>query len=255
MKLRLRRPLVVFDLETTGINISNDRIVELYAIKVQPDGEEQHMHKLINPTIPIPPEVSEIHGIYDADVADKPTFKDLAAEINQFMLNCDFGGFNSNRFDFPLLVEEFYRAGIDFEIEQRKFIDAQRIFHKKEPRNLAAAYKFYCDKELIDAHSAKADTEATWNIIKSQVEHYDDLEPDIDSLHAFSGQSEFLDFAMRIKRGPKNEAIFNFGKHKNKKVMDVFMKEPSYYDWMMRGDFAENTKRVITRVMLELRKG
>jgi DNA polymerase-3 subunit epsilon len=233
MKLNLRRPLVVFDLETTGINIANDRIVELYAIKVNPDGEEKHLHEFLNPTIPIPPEVSAIHGIFDKDVADKPTFKEKAAEINQFMMNADFGGFNSNRFDFPLLVEEFYRAGIDFDIESRKFIDAQRIFHKKEPRNLSAAYKFYCNSDLKDAHSAKADTIATWNIINAQVDHYPDLEPDIDFLNEFSGQSEFMDFSMRIKRGEKNEAIFNFGKYRGQKVADIFKKDPSYYDWMM----------------------
>ena len=242
--------MVVFDLETTGINISQDRIVELYAIKIDVNGEEKHLHQYFNPTIPIPAEVSAIHGIYDADVADKPTFNEKAAELNQFMMHCDFGGFNSNRFDFPLLVEEFYRAGIDFDVDSRKFIDAQRIFHKKEPRNLSAAYKFYCDKDLENAHSAKADTVATWEIIRSQVDHYDDLEPDIDFLNEYSGQSEFMDFSMRIKRGENNEGIFNFGKFKGQKVADVFKKEPSYYDWMMRGDFAENTKKVITRIML-----
>ena len=254
MKLRLNRPLIVFDLETTGINISQDRIVELYAIKIQTDGSEEHLHHYINPTIPIPQVVSEIHGIYDKDVADKPTFQELAQELNNFMHNCDFGGFNSNRFDFPLLVEEFYRAGIEFEVESRKFIDAQRIFHRKEPRNLSAAYKFYCKKELVDAHSAKADTEATWNIIKSQVEYYDDLEPDIDALHEFSGNSEFMDFATRIKRGPNGEGLFNFGKFKGHKVADVFKKDPGYYHWMMKGDFAENTKKVITKIMLSTKE-
>lgn len=254
MKLSLTRPLIVFDLETTGINISNDRIVELYAIKIFPDGREEHQHHLINPTVPIPIEVSQIHGIYDKDVADKPTFKDLAQGLNAFMINCDFGGFNSNRFDFPLLVEEFYRAGIDFEVESRKFIDAQRIFHRKEPRNLTAAYKFYCDKDLEDAHSAKADTVATWEIIKSQIERYDDLDPNIDALHEYSGNSEFMDFATRIKRGPEGEALFNFGKFKNQKVADVFKKDPGYYHWMMQGDFAENTKKVITRIMLSTKE-
>lgn len=250
MQLTLNKPLIVFDLETTGIQISKDRIVELYAIKIQPDGQEEHLHMYLNPTVPIPAEVSAIHGIFDKDVADKPTFAEKAQELNQFMLNCDFGGFNSNRFDFPLLVEEFYRAGVDFDVESRKFIDAQRIFHRKEPRNLTAAYKFYCDKELTDAHSAKADTVATWEIIKSQVGHYEDLEPNIDFLHQFSGNSEFMDFATRIKRGPKGEALFNFGKHKGKPVADIFKKEPGYYHWMMNGDFAENTKKVITRIML-----
>jgi DNA polymerase-3 subunit epsilon len=254
MNLQLRRPLIVFDLETTGINIAKDRIVELYAIKIQPDGTETHLHHYMNPGVPIPIEASQVHGIYDKDVADKPTFRDLSMELNSFMIDCDFGGFNSNRFDFPLLVEEFTRAGVDFEIESRKFIDAQRIFHRKEPRNLAAAYTFYCGKELIDAHSARADTEATWNIIKSQVEHYADLEPNIDFLHQFSGNSEFMDFAARIKRGPDGEALFNFGKHKGKRVADIFKKEPGYYQWMMGGDFAENTKKVITRIMLSTKQ-
>ena len=254
MKLKLNRPLIVFDLETTGINIALDRIVELYAIRIEPDGQETHRHELIDPTIPIPIEASQVHGIYDKDVAGKPTFAQLAPELEQFMRQCDFGGFNSNRFDFPLLVEEFYRAGIEFEVEGRRFIDAQRIFHRKEPRNLAAAYKFYCNQELIDAHSAKADTEATWSIIRSQVEYYDDLEPTVEFLHAYSGDSEFMDFATRIRRGPDGEALFNFGKHKGKRVADIFRKEPGYYHWMMNGDFPENTKRVITRIMLSTRE-
>lgn len=254
MKLKLRRPLVVFDLETTGVNVATDRIVELYAIKIQPDGQEEHVHHVVNPTIPIPIQASQVHGIYDKDVADKPTFKELAAGLNEFMKNCDFGGFNSNRFDFPLMVEEFYRAGIDFEVESRMFIDAQRIFHRKEPRNLTAAYKFYCDKNLEDAHSAKADTVATWEIIKSQVEHYEDLDPDIESLHEFSGNSEFMDFATRIKRGENGEALFNFGKYKNQSVAEIFKKEPGYYHWMMNGDFAENTKKVITKIMLSTKQ-
>lgn len=254
MKLKLRRPLVVFDLETTGVNVATDRIVELYAIKIQPDGQEEHVHHVVNPTIPIPIQASQVHGIYDKDVADKPTFKELAVGLNEFMKNCDFGGFNSNRFDFPLMVEEFYRAGIDFEVESRMFIDAQRIFHRKEPRNLTAAYKFYCDKNLEDAHSAKADTVATWEIIKSQVEHYEDLDPDIESLHEFSGNSEFMDFATRIKRGENGEALFNFGKYKNQSVAEIFKKEPGYYHWMMNGDFAENTKKVITKIMLSTKQ-
>ena len=250
MKLTLNRPLIVFDLETTGINVSQDRIVELYAIKIQVDGSEEHIHQYLNPTVPIPLQASEIHGIYDKDVADMPTFQEKAQELNQFMLNCDFGGFNSNRFDFPLLVEEFYRAGVDFDIENRKFVDAQRIFHRMEPRNLTAAYKFYCNKELVDAHSAKADTVATWDIIKSQVDHYDELEPTVDFLNEFSGNSEFMDFATRIKRGPNNEPIFNFGKFKGQNVAEVFKRDSGYYHWMMKGDFAENTKRVITKIML-----
>jgi DNA polymerase-3 subunit epsilon len=252
MNIRLNKPLVVFDLETTGIQIATDRIVEIYCIKIQPNGEEEHLHQLLNPTIPIPPEVSQIHGIWDKDVQGQPTFTEFAEKLNAFLGDCDFGGFNSNRFDFPMLAEEFYRAGVAFDTN-RKFIDAQRIFHKMEPRNLTAAYKFYCDKELTDAHSAKADTVATWEIIKAQVEHYDNLEGDINFLHSFSGESEFFDFARRIKRGENGEAYFNFGKFKGQKVVEVFKTNRGYYEWMMQGDFPENTKQVITKLALQSR--
>lgn len=252
MNIRLNKPLVVFDLETTGIQIATDRIVEIYCIKIQPNGEEEHLHQLLNPTIPIPPEVSQIHGIWDKDVQGQPTFADFAERLNTFLGDCDFGGFNSNRFDFPMLAEEFYRAGVAFDTN-RKFIDAQRIFHKMEPRNLTAAYKFYCDKDLTDAHSAKADTVATWEIIKAQVEHYDNLQGDINFLHSFSGESEFFDFARRIKRGENGEAYFNFGKFRGQKVTDVFKSNRGYYEWMMQGDFPENTKQVITKLALESR--
>jgi DNA polymerase-3 subunit epsilon len=252
VNIKLTKPLVVFDLETTGIQIATDRIVEIYCIKIQPDGKEEHLHQLVNPTVLIPPVVSEIHGIWDKDVADKPTFQEFAPELLQFLGDCDFGGFNSNRFDFPMLAEEFYRAGLPFDTS-RKFIDAQRIFHKMEPRNLGAAYQKYCGKELINAHSAKADTVATWEIIKAQVDHYDALEGDIDFLNAFSGESEFFDFARRIKRGENNQAFFNFGKYKGQKVVDVFKENKGYYEWMMKGDFPENTKAVITKLALESR--
>ena len=170
MKLQLRRPLVIFDLETTGINVAKDRIVEICLLKVMPDGREELRTYRVNPGVPIPAEASAVHGIYDVDIADKPSFTELAQEINQFIKDCDFGGFNSNKFDFPMLVEEFYRAGIPFEIQKRKFVDAQRIFHQKEPRNLKAALKFYCDDDLENAHSAEADTVATWRIIQAQLE-------------------------------------------------------------------------------------
>jgi DNA polymerase-3 subunit epsilon len=254
VNIKLNKPLIVFDLETTGIQIANDRIVEIYCIKIQPDGSEEHLHHIINPTIPIPPEVSQIHGIWDKDVIGKPTFSELANELNHFMKDCDFGGFNSNRFDFPMLAEEFYRAGVSFNTD-RKFIDAQRIFHRMEPRNLTAAYKFFCNKELTDAHSAKADTVATWEVIKAQVDHYNEIEGDIDFLHSFSGESEFFDFARRIKRGEGGVAYFNFGKYKGQKVVDVFKTNRGYYDWMMNGDFPENTKQVITKLILESRNG
>jgi DNA polymerase-3 subunit epsilon len=243
------RPLVVFDLETTGVQVATDRIVEIYCIKIQPDGSEEHLHQVLNPTVPIPPEVSAIHGIWDKDVIDKPTFQEFSKTLQAFLGVCDFGGFNSNRFDFPLLAEEFYRAGVAFDTN-RKFIDAQRIFHRMEPRNLTAAYKVYCNKELTDAHSAKADTVATWEIIKAQVDYYPEIIGDIDFLNEFSGESEFFDFARRIKRGENGEAYFNFGKYTGQKVVEVFKENRGYYDWMMKGDFPENTKSVITKLAL-----
>jgi DNA polymerase-3 subunit epsilon len=253
MPLELKKPLVIFDLETTGVNVSNDRIIDLYMIKAMPDGTEEEYHKRLNPGIPIPADSSAIHGIYDKDVADCPVFKDIAAELNQFIGDADFAGFNSNRFDFPLLVEEFYRADIDFQMDKRKFIDAQRIFHTKEPRNLSAAYKFYCDKNLENAHSAEADTRATWEIIKAQVERYNDLTPTVDYLHNFSGQHEFVDLAGRIKRNKQGEPYFAFGKHRGKTIEQIFKREPSYFEWMMNGDFPENTKRTLTRILFELK--
>jgi len=249
VNIKLTKPLVVFDLETTGVQVANDRIVEIYCIKIQPDGSEEHLHQVLNPTVPIPPEVSAIHGIWDKDVIDKPTFQEFSKMLNTFLGDCDFGGFNSNRFDFPLLAEEFYRAGVAFDTN-RKFIDAQRIFHRMEPRNLTAAYKVYCNKELTDAHSAKADTVATWEIIKAQVDYYPEIIGDIDFLNEFSGEFEFFDFARRIKRGENGEAYFNFGKYAGQKVVEVFKENRGYYDWMMKGDFPENTKSVITKLAL-----
>ena len=249
MNIKLTKPLVVFDLETTGVQVATDRIVEIYCIKIQPDGSEEHLHQVLNPTVPIPPEVSAIHGIWDKDVIDKPTFQEFSKTLQAFLGVCDFGGFNSNRFDFPLLAEEFYRAGVAFDTN-RKFIDAQRIFHRMEPRNLTAAYKVYCNKELTDAHSAKADTVATWEIIKAQVDYYPEIIGDIDFLNEFSGESEFFDFARRIKRGENGEAYFNFGKYTGQKVVEVFKENRGYYDWMMKGDFPENTKSVITKLAL-----
>lgn len=255
MPLQLKKPLLIFDLETTGINVSKDRIIDIYLIKAKTDGTEEYFYKRLNPGIPIPKESSEIHGIYDKDVVGCPLFADIAKELNDFIENGDFAGFNSNRFDFPLLVEEFYRAGVDFETEKRKFVDAQRIFHVKEPRNLAAAYRFYCDETLENAHSAEADTKATWEIIKAQVDRYTDLPNTVDALHSFSGQNDLVDLAGRIRRNKDGEPIFAFGKHKGKTVAQVFKQEASYFEWMMNGDFPENTKRVITRLMLQLKTG
>lgn len=251
MNLKLNKPLVIFDLETTGINTSHDRIVELYMIKIEPDGSRSDLFQRFNPGIPIPPEIVAIHGISNEDVINEPAFKDKAHDINQFLQNCDFAGFNSNKFDLPMLVEEFYRAGIEFDVSKRKFIDAQKIFHLMEPRNLSAAFKFYCNKELDNAHSAKADTEATWEIIQSQLEKYQTLEPNIEFLHKFSGQSNLVDLAGRLVYNDKQEIVFNFGKHKGKRVQDVFKSDYGYYDWMMQGDFPMQTKKVLTKLKLE----
>ncbi len=253
MKLILKRPLVIFDLETTGINTAADRIVEICMIKVFPEGQEEMRTYRINPEMPIPPQATAVHGISDEDVADKPTFKSLANELNNFLKECDFGGFNSNKFDFPMLVEEFYRTGIEFEVEKRRFIDAQRIFHFKEPRNLKAAYKFYCDMDLENAHSAEADTMATWAVLKAQIERYEDLPNEIDGLHRMSGQNNLADLAGRFIKNDQEEILFNFGKHKGKTVKQVLKDEPGYYKWMMDGDFAQQTKNVLTRIRLSMR--
>lgn len=252
MNVQLTRPLVVFDLETTGINTQKDRIIEISMLKVFPNGDEELRTYRVNPTIPIPKDSSAVHGIFDQDVADKPTFKQLAKEIEHFLELCDFAGFNSNKFDFPLLVEEFYRAEIDFEIDNRKFIDVQRIFHTMEPRNLSAAYKFYCDRNLENAHSAEADTIATWNILKAQIERYDNLPKDVKGLHEHSGQSRNVDLAGRFVYDNNKVAVFNFGKHRGKPIEWVLEKEPSYYKWMMDGDFPLQTKRVLTKIRLNL---
>jgi DNA polymerase-3 subunit epsilon len=216
-----------------------------------PDGEEKHLHQLLNPGIPIPPEISALHGIYDAHVKDKPTFAEKAGVLKDFIGNSDLGGFNSNKFDFPMLVQEFHRAEVEFNITDRKFVDAQRIFHAMEPRNLSAAYRFYCQKELENAHSAKADTIATWEIIKRQLEVYPQLENNIDTLNKISGQDKLVDLAGRIIRNEAGNEVFNFGKHRGKTVEEILKKEPSYYDWMMNGDFPENTKRVLTELRLK----
>jgi DNA polymerase III subunit epsilon len=262
MSLNLKKPLAFFDLETTGINITSDRIVELAIVKVMPGGEILSKTTRVNPTIPIPIESSLIHGIYDEDVKDKPTFKSIAHSLAQFLEGCDLGGFNIIRFDVPVLVEEFLRSGIEFEVLNRKLIDAQRIFHLMEPRNLGAAYKFYCGKELIGAHGAEADTLATFEVLKAQIERYKDtvikdnsgkeispIKNDMHVLHELTA-SQFADLAGRISFNDKGEEIFNFGKYKNQKVSDVLQKDAAYYDWMMKGDFALNTKKKLTEIKL-----
>ncbi|TCO08740.1 3'-5' exonuclease [Natronoflexus pectinivorans] len=250
MELNLKNPIVFFDLETTGINIATDRIVEIAILKIHPNGTEESKHFRVNPEMPIPKKTSEIHGIYDEDVRDCPTFKLIAKELSKFMEGCDIGGFNSNKFDIPLLAEEFIRAEVDFEMKKRHFIDVQTIFHKMEKRTLEAAYKFYCDKTLEDAHSAEADTRATYEVLKAQLGRYNELQNDISFLSDFSSHNKNADFAGRIIFNDKDEEVFNFGKYKGVKVTDVLEKDPGYYGWMMNGDFPLYTKKVLTNIKL-----
>lgn len=248
MKLQLKRPIAFIDLETTGINIGNDKIVEIAIIKILPDGSRQVKRKLINPQTPIPPAATEVHGITDEMVKDAPTFKQVANEIKQFLDNCDMGGYNSNRFDVPMLIEEFMRAGMEFSIDGRKMVDVQKVFHMMEQRTLGAAYKFYCGKTLEGAHSAEADATATWEILEAQVERYPNIGNDVESIVKFTGEDDIVDFARRFIKVNGVE-IFNFGKHKGKPVTEVLRTEPQYYDWMMKGDFAMNTKQKLTEIL------
>ena len=250
MQLKLKNPIVFFDLETTGINIVNDRIVEISILKVSPNGMEESKTVRVNPGMPIPPQSTEIHGITDEDVKDAPTFKEVGKELARFIESCDLAGFNSNRFDIPLLAEEFLRNGIDIDFSKRKFVDVQTIFHKKEQRTLIAAYKFYCEKDLTEAHSAEADVLATYEVLKAQLDKYSDLENDIAFLADYSSFNKNVDFAGRIVYNDKKEEVFNFGKHKGKTVQKVFSEEPSYYSWMMNGDFSLYTKKVLTAIKL-----
>ena len=228
-----------------------DRIVEIALLKVYPNGNKDSKCMRINPTIPIPLEASKIHGIYDKDISECPTFQDAAKDINAFLGGSDLAGYNSNKFDIPLLIEEFTRVGIHFDLNDRKLIDVQNIFHKMEQRTLAAAYKFYCDKDLIDAHTAEADTTATYEVLLSQLDKYESLKNDVDFLAQFSTVTRNVDLAGRIVFNEKGEEVFNFGKYKGRLVKEVFKSEPSYYDWMMKGDFATNTKNVITALRLK----
>jgi DNA polymerase III subunit epsilon len=250
-KLKLNRAVAFIDLETTGINIASDRIVEISIVKLLPDDTTHTETFRINPTIPIPAEASAIHGIFDKDVKDCQTFKQLAPALLKILDQCDLAGYNSNKFDVPLLVEEFLRAEVDFDIENRKLIDVQNIFHKMEQRTLAAAYKFYCHKDLTGAHGAEADAKATYEILQAQLEKYDSLEGNVAFLQKFSSQNESVDLAGRIVRDKKGIEVFNFGKHKGKPVAEIFKSEPSYYNWMMDGDFPLSTKRVITKLRLK----
>ena len=254
MKLNLKRPIIFFDLETTGTDTSNDRIVEISMVKVAPDGEKPIKTRRINPEMPIPAEATAVHHITDEDVKDCPTFKQIAKSLKAFMEGCDFGGFNSNRFDLPVLVEEFLRAGVDVDFRKRRYIDVQNIFHKKEERTLIAAYRFYCNKDLEAAHSAEADTLATYEVLLGQLERYEDLQNDVDFLSEYSTRNRTADFAGRIGYDDKEQEIFTFGKYKGRVVAEIFEKDPSYYDWMMNGDFPQYTKKIITEIKLRSKK-
>ena len=246
--INIRRPLAFIDLETTGINISNDRIVQICVLKLFPDQAREVKNQLVNPTIPIPKETSMVHGIYDEHVKDCPTFADIAYELAQFLDDCDLAGYNSNRFDIPLLIEEFLRAGIEFDFLNRKMIDVQNIFHKMEKRTLEAAYKFYCNKKLEGAHNAENDILATFEVFEAQLQRYSDLKNDVDFLHEFTSHMPTVDPVGRIIYNKNKQEVFNFGKYKGWLVEEVFKKEPSYYDWMMNGDFPRSTKSVITLI-------
>ncbi len=263
MYLHLRNPIVFFDLETTGTNISKDRIVEIAAVKLMPDGQKTTLEQKINPLMPIPPEASLIHGIYDDDIKDKPSFKQIAKELARFFEGCDMAGFNIIKFDVPLLVEEFLREGVDFDISNKKILDAQKIFHLMEKRNLTAAYKFYCNKDLADAHSALADTVATLEVFEEQIKKYDGetvfdlkgerigkIENDMAVIHSLTNQN-MVDLAGRIIMDEQGIEIFNFGKHRGKKVADILQSEPSYYNWILNGDFPLDTKRKLTQIKLK----
>lgn len=251
MLLNLKNPLVFFDLETTGIDIVKDRIVEISYLKVYPNGKEESKTRRINPGMPIPPQSTAIHGISDEDVKDCPTFKEVAKSLAAQLEGCDLAGYNSNRFDIPLLAEEFLRADVDVDMNKRKFVDVQTIFHKMEQRTLAAAYKYYCDKTLENAHTAEADTIATYEVLKAQLDRYpDDLQNDINFLSKFSSFTNNVDFAGRMIYNDKGEEVINFGKYKGRLVADVLETDPGYYGWIMGGDFPLNTKRVLTEIKL-----
>lgn len=254
-KLTLKRPIIFFDLETTGTDHAKDRIVELALVKIAPDGKRDKYVKRVNPGIPIPAETTAIHGIKDEDVKDCPSFRQIAHNLFDWMKGCDLGGYNSSKFDLPLLAEEFLRCGIDVDFTERSMIDVQQIFFKMEARTLSAAYQFYCQKELNNAHSAEADIEATIEVLEAQLERYQTLGSDVPALHKFTTNEEYVDYARRIVMKDGNP-VFNFGKHKGRKVEDVFTEEPQYYDWMMQADFALHTKQKISEILnrMKLRK-
>lgn len=265
IQLNLTRPIAFFDLETTGVNVASDRIVELSFLKISPDGTKEVKTKRINPTIPIPLQSSLIHGIYDKDVENEPTFKGIAKSLSEFLKNCDLAGYNSNKFDIPILAEEFLRAEVDFDVKNRRFVDVQNIFHQMEQRTLKAAYKFYCGKDIINAHSAQADIEATYEVFLAQLERYENVEfedkkgvksipvkNDIKALHDFTNINKNADLVGRIVFNEQGVEVFNFGKHMGKPVEEVLKNEPSYYAWMMNGDFPLYTKKTLTDIKLRM---
>lgn len=254
MNLILKKPIIFFDLETTGINITHDRIVEISIIKVMPNGEEIRRTRRINPEMPIPKEATDVHHITDDDVKNEPTFRQVAKSLAQLFTGADIAGFNSNRFDIPMLDQEFQRADVDFDFSKARFVDVQTIFHKKEPRNLIAAYKFYCGGDLEKAHSANADTEATYEVLKAQLDHYPDLPREIEKLSEFSSQNRNVDFMGRLIFDDKQREVINFGKYKGQVAEDVLRRDSSYYDWIMKGDFTKNTKDCFTRIKLRMKK-
>jgi DNA polymerase-3 subunit epsilon len=253
MKLNLKNPIIIFDLEATGLNLVFDRIVEISIIKVFPNGEEEMKTRRINPCIPIPAEASEIHGITDEDVKDCPTFREVAKSLAAYIEGCDLAGYNLVKYDVPLLAEEFLRVGVKIDFHKKKIIDIQNIFHKMEQRTLVAAYKFYCGKALDNAHNAEADTKATYEVLQSQLDRYPELENDIKFLSEFSVRTQNLDYAARIIVDKDNEPVFNFGKYKGRKVKEILTVEPAYYAWMMNGEFTIDTKRVLTKIRLSMK--
>jgi DNA polymerase-3 subunit epsilon len=249
MALQLSRPLAFFDLETTGVNLSTDRIVEIAIIKLLPDGSRQVKRKLINPEMSIPQQSTDVHGITNEMVKDAPTFKQVANELKQFLDNCDIAGYNSNRFDVPVLMEEFLRSGLEVDLSDRRMVDVQHIFYSMEPRTLSAAVKFYCGKDLVDAHSAEADVNATIDVLMAQIDRYGQLGTSVQSILEVVGEEKIVDYARRFVFDDKGVEVFNFGKHKGRSVAQVLKAEPQYYDWMMRGDFPLHTKQKLTEIL------
>ncbi|MDR1405875.1 MAG: 3'-5' exonuclease [Prevotellaceae bacterium] len=250
MKLNLKKPIIFFDVETTGLDIAKDRIIEISTLKILPDNSEECKTCRINPTIPISAEAQSIHGISDTDVAGCPTFPEVAKSLAEWMEGCDIAGYNSLKFDIPVLAEEFIRAGVNFDFRRHRLIDVQSVFYKMEPRTLSGAYRFYCNKHLENAHSAEADARATYEVLQSQLDKYDSLQNDMAYLSAFSNDKRLLDYAGRFALNDKDEAIITFGKHKGKRVADVLKNEPTYYTWIMTSDFTLDTKRVLTELKL-----